>query len=42
MLLARVGRVEEAIVDLQRYLSSTPDAPDATRVRLLLDELGRA
>jgi regulator of sirC expression with transglutaminase-like and TPR domain len=42
MLLARVGRVEEAIVDLQRYLSSMPDATDATRVRLLLDELGRA
>jgi regulator of sirC expression with transglutaminase-like and TPR domain len=42
MLLARVGRVDEAIVDLRRYLTSLPDAPDATRVRLLLDELGRA
>jgi regulator of sirC expression with transglutaminase-like and TPR domain len=42
MLLARVGRVEEAMIDLQRYLTSAPDAPDATRVRMLLDELSRS
>ncbi len=41
MLLARIGRVDEAIVDLQRYLSTAPDATDAERVRLLLDELAR-
>jgi regulator of sirC expression with transglutaminase-like and TPR domain len=41
MLLARVGRVDEAIVDLEQYLSRTPDAPDAVRVRMLLAELGR-
>jgi regulator of sirC expression with transglutaminase-like and TPR domain len=41
MLFARVGRHDEAIVDLERYLTHAPDAPDATRVRLLLAELGR-
>jgi regulator of sirC expression with transglutaminase-like and TPR domain len=41
MLLARIGRNQEAIVDLERYLSSAPDAQDAVRVRLLLAELGR-
>lgn len=41
MLLARVGRVDEAVTDLQRYLTDTPDAPDAERVRLLLDQLGQ-
>jgi regulator of sirC expression with transglutaminase-like and TPR domain len=39
MLLARAGRVDEALTDLRHYLESVPDAPDATRVRLLLDEL---
>lgn len=41
MLLARLGRAEEAIPDLRRYLTSIPDAPDADRVRILLDELER-
>jgi regulator of sirC expression with transglutaminase-like and TPR domain len=40
MLLARVGRVDEAVMDLKDYLESVPDAPDAERVRLLLEELG--
>ncbi|MCI0435880.1 MAG: transglutaminase-like domain-containing protein [Gemmatimonadetes bacterium] len=39
MVLARVGRVDEAITDLRSYLDSAPDAPDAQRVRLLIDEL---
>lgn len=42
MLLARVGRVDEAVTDLMDYLESAPDAPDADRVRLLLEELGDA
>ena len=41
MLLARVGRNDEAIADLERYLQTSPDAADAARVRLLLTELGR-
>jgi regulator of sirC expression with transglutaminase-like and TPR domain len=41
MVLARVGRVDEAIVELRSYLSTLPDAPDAERVRMLLDELAR-
>ncbi|HEX7089320.1 MAG TPA: transglutaminase-like domain-containing protein [Longimicrobiales bacterium] len=41
MLLARIGRVGEAIADLQRYLNSAPEAPDARRVRELIRELGR-
>lgn len=41
MLFARVGRHDEAILELERYLSGVPDAPDATRVRLLLTELRR-
>lgn len=41
MLLARLGRADEAVVDLKHYLRSSPDAPDAQRVRLLIDELGR-
>jgi regulator of sirC expression with transglutaminase-like and TPR domain len=40
MLLARSGRVDEAIAELERYLDYAPEAPDARRVRLLLDELG--
>lgn len=42
MLLARLGRTDEAVVDLERYLQSSPAAPDAQRVRLLIDQLGRA
>jgi regulator of sirC expression with transglutaminase-like and TPR domain len=41
MVLARVGRVDEALIDLRTYLHATPDAPDAQRVRLLIDELER-
>jgi len=41
MLLARVGRNDEAIADLERYLQTSPDAADAARVRRLLAELGR-
>jgi regulator of sirC expression with transglutaminase-like and TPR domain len=39
-LLARTGRVDEARQDLVRYLDAAPDAPDAERVRLLLEQLG--
>ena len=41
MLLARTGRVGEAIADLQMYLSSAPEAPDARRVRNMIERLGR-
>jgi regulator of sirC expression with transglutaminase-like and TPR domain len=41
MVLARTGKVEEAIQALSRYLEAMPAAPDATRVKLLLDELTR-
>lgn len=41
MVLARTGRTEEAIFDLEQYLDFAPEAPDAKRVRLLLDELAR-
>jgi len=41
MLLARVGRADEAIADLERYLAAVPDAPDARRVRELIRELAR-
>lgn len=41
MLLARVGRVDEAIADLERYLDAVPDAPDARRVREIIRELAR-
>ena len=39
--LARLGRADEAVVDLEHYLRSAPEAPDAQRVRLLIDQLGR-
>lgn len=39
MLLARTGRVGEAIEDLERYLDYAPGAPDAGRVRSLIREL---
>jgi regulator of sirC expression with transglutaminase-like and TPR domain len=41
MLLARAGRVEEAVTDLRQYLEREPDAQDAERVRLLLEELAK-
>lgn len=41
MLLARTGRADEAIADLERYLDRAPEAPDATRVRLLIETLER-
>jgi regulator of sirC expression with transglutaminase-like and TPR domain len=41
MLLARLGRSDEAVTDLEHYLRSAPEAPDAQRVRLLIDQLGR-
>lgn len=40
MLLARLGRTDEAVIDLERYLESSPGAPDAQRVRILIDQLG--
>lgn len=39
MLLARAGRAEEAIVDLGEYLTHTPDAPDARRIRNMIEQL---
>lgn len=42
MLLARAGRNDEAIADLERYLESAPRAPDAARVRMLLAELEKS
>jgi regulator of sirC expression with transglutaminase-like and TPR domain len=41
MLLARTGRVDEAVVDLRRYLGTRPEPPDAERVKLLLTQLGQ-
>jgi len=41
MLLARTGRGVEALIDLERYLDLAPGAPDATRVRMLIDELAK-
>ncbi len=41
MLLARTGRVGEAIADLETYLNSVPEAPDARRVRNMIERLGR-
>lgn len=41
MLLARRGQVNEAIAELERYLDVLPAAPDAQRVRLLIDELAK-
>lgn len=41
MLLARTGRLDEAIADLERYLGFAPQAPDAGGVRRLIDELAR-
>jgi regulator of sirC expression with transglutaminase-like and TPR domain len=41
LLLARSGRGEEAVADLERYLDFSPAAPDAQRVRSLIDDLSR-
>lgn len=41
LLLARTGRAGEAVVDLERYLDHAPAAPDAHRVRSLIDDLSR-
>ena len=41
MLLARRGRVAEAVAELEHYLDVLPGAPDAQRIRLLLEELTR-
>lgn len=39
ILLARTGRTEEALEDLERYLDVVPEAPDAARVKMLIDHL---
>lgn len=41
VLLARAGRREEAVTELERYLDRVPEAPDAGRVRGLVAELER-
>lgn len=41
LLLARIGRTGEAKADLERYLDYSPAAPDAERVRSLIDDLSR-
>ncbi|MGH7575387.1 MAG: SirB1 family protein [Longimicrobiales bacterium] len=42
MLLARAGRVDEALLDLERYLGEAPGAPDAEGVKTLIAELGKS
>lgn len=39
LLLARAGRKNEAVAELERYLERVPAAPDAQRVRALIDDL---
>ena len=39
LLLARSGRTDEAVADLERYLDRSPAAPDAQRVRSLIEDL---
>lgn len=41
MVFARRGLAEEAIEQLERYLALAPDATDAQRIRLLMDELAK-
>ena len=41
MILARRGHVQEAIAELERYLEVLPSAPDAQRVRLLIEQLAQ-
>lgn len=44
LLLARLGRRDEAVVQLQAYLELAPTAGDAERIRVMVDDLkaGRA
>ncbi|HSL68833.1 MAG TPA: transglutaminase-like domain-containing protein [Longimicrobiales bacterium] len=42
MVLARTGQIDEAIQALTRYLEIMPAAPDASRVKLLLEELTKS
>jgi regulator of sirC expression with transglutaminase-like and TPR domain len=42
VVLARLGRIEEARAALERYMVVAPDASDRVRVQLLLDQLGGA
>jgi regulator of sirC expression with transglutaminase-like and TPR domain len=42
VVLMRMARATEAADALHRYLELTPDAPDAARVRLLLEQLGES
>lgn len=39
LLLARLDRNGEAVTELQRYLGLAPEAPDAQRVRSLIEDL---
>ncbi|MDX1673948.1 MAG: tetratricopeptide repeat protein [Longimicrobiales bacterium] len=39
LILARSGRRNEAVVELERYLDRVPAAPDAQRVRSLIEDL---
>lgn len=41
LLLARTGRNDEAVLELERYLDHAPAATDAQRVRSLIDDLSR-
>jgi regulator of sirC expression with transglutaminase-like and TPR domain len=38
-LLARIGRPDEALEQLQWYLDSAPDASDALRIRTLVEQI---
>jgi regulator of sirC expression with transglutaminase-like and TPR domain len=42
VVLTRLGREQDAAAALLRYLELQPDAPDAARIRLLLEQLGTA
>ncbi len=42
LLLARSGRKHEAVVELERYLDLAPAAPDAQRVRSLIQDLSES
>lgn len=41
MVLARTGKIDEAIQSLSRYLEMAPGAPDLGKVRLLIAELSK-